>query len=77
MGYFRVYFKADYFLFSQVVDFSAVKAPRSLRGKRLTILLFELFSSALIRAQGFTIRQVKLYDNVEYRKQIKDNLLNG
>ena len=42
MGYFRVDFKADYFLFSQVVDFSIVKVPKSFRGRRLTILSFEL-----------------------------------
>ena len=52
MGYFRVHFKADYFLFSQVVDFSAVKVPKSLRGRRLTIPSFELLLlvfSALMR----------------------------
>lgn len=42
MGYFRVHFKADYFLFSQVVDFSIVKVPKSFRGRRLTIPSFEL-----------------------------------
>ena len=41
MDYFRVHFKADYFVFSQVVGFSAVKVPRSFRGRRL-ILWFEL-----------------------------------
>lgn len=42
MGYFRVHFKADCFLFSQVVGFSAVKTPRTFRGRRLIILSFEL-----------------------------------
>ena len=42
MGYFGVHFKAHCFLFSQVVGFSAVKVPRTFRGRRLIILSFEL-----------------------------------